>query len=118
MGPLGAVFRQYSDGQTCVAGLVFGAFGEVSSNVSRLLRSLAKKAADVLYLQMAAASMGQCEASLLWQARRKLGAMIWMADTDVILHRLQYLGGKASRRRSQQLVHLVAERSFVETETY
>ena len=101
-GPLGAAFRQYGDGQKCVTGLVFGAFGEVSGNVARLLRSLVKKGADTLYPQMAAASMGHCEASLLWQARRKLGAAIWTANADVVLHRLQYLGGEASRHRSQQ----------------
>ena len=102
VGPLGAAFRQYGDGQKCVTGLVFGAFGEVSGNVARLLRSLVKKGADTLYPQMAAASMGHCEASLLWQARRKLGAATWTANADVVLHRLQCLGGEASRHRSQQ----------------
>jgi len=102
VGPLGAAFRQYGDGQKCVTGLVFGAFGEVSGNVARLLRSLVKKGADTLYPQMAAASMGHCEASLLWQARRKLGAAMWTANADVVLHRMQYLGGEASRQRSQQ----------------
>ena len=48
-----------------MTGLVFGAFGEVSPAVGRLLRSLVKKGADVLFPQMASASMGHCEASLL-----------------------------------------------------
>ena len=46
---------------------------------------------------MASASMGHCEASLLWLARRKLGAVMWAANADVVLHRMQYLGGEASR---------------------
>ena len=102
VGPLGAAFRKYGDGRQCVTGLVFGAFGEVSPAVGRLLRSLVKKGADVLYPQMASASMGHCEASLLWLARRKLGAVVWAANADVVLHRMQYLGGEASRQRSQQ----------------
>ena len=47
VGPLGAAFRQHGDGQKCVTGLVFGAFGEVSGNVARLLRSLVKKGVDL-----------------------------------------------------------------------
>ena len=102
VGPLGAAFRQYGDGQECVTGLVFGAFGEVSPVVGRLLRSLVKKGADVLFPQMASASMGHCEASLLWMARRKIGAVTWAANADVVLHRTQCLGGEAARQRSQQ----------------
>ena len=78
--------------------------------MAKLLRSLAKKGADLLFPQMAAAPMGHCEASLLWQARRKLGATIWVANADLILHRLQYLGGEASRQRSQQ--HRARQRFF------
>ena len=49
--------------------------------------------ADTLYPQMAAESMDHCEASLLWQARRKLGAAMWTANADVALHRMQCPGG-------------------------
>ena len=56
----------------------------------------------MLYPQMASASMGHCEPSLPWLARRKLGAVMWAANADVVLHRMQYLGGEASRQRSQQ----------------
>ena len=52
--------------------------------------------------QMASAPMGHCEASLLWMARRKLGAVLWAANADIVLHRMQHLGGEASRQRSQQ----------------
>ena len=49
--------------------------------------------------QMASASVGHCEASLLWLARRKLGAVVVAANADVgmpvVLHRMQYLGGEA-----------------------
>ena len=37
----------------------------------------------------------------MWQARRDVGATIWAANADLILHRIQHLGG-ASRERSRQ----------------
>ena len=47
-------------------------------------------------------SMHHCQANLLWQARRNIGAAIWAANADLILHRILPLGGSASRERSRQ----------------
>ena len=44
--------------------------------------------------------------SISYESQRKLGAVMWAANADVedlvVLHRMQYLGGEASRQRSQQ----------------
>ena len=85
-----------------LTGLVFGAFGGISSNFASLLRSLVKAGALKLYPRMASASMRHCESTLLWQARRTLGHTLWTEGADLVLHRIQYLGGPASRGRSRQ----------------
>ena len=85
-----------------LAGLVFGAFGGVISQFSGLLRSLAKGGARKLHPRMASVSMKRCEATPLWQARRKLGHTLWTEGADLILHRMQHLGGPASRDRVRQ----------------
>ena len=38
----------------------------------------------------------------MWQARRDIGATIWAANSDLILYRIQHLGGAASRERSRE----------------
>ena len=42
------------------------------------------------------------QATLLWLARLDLGAVLWTANADLILHRIQHLGGAATRDRSRQ----------------
>ena len=88
----------------CLAGLVFGAFGGISSQFATLLRSLAKAGARRLYPRMASVSMKHCEATLLWQARRTLGHTLWTEGADLILHRMQHLGGPASRDRARPAI--------------
>jgi len=58
--------------------------------------------AERLIQRMGSSSMKNCQATLLWLARRDLGAVLWTANADLILHRIQHLGGTATRERSRQ----------------
>ena len=49
--------------------------------------------AERLIQRMGSSSMKHCQATLLWLARRDLGAVLWTANADLILHRIQHLGG-------------------------
>ena len=104
VGPFEKALRAYGGHGTddSLTGLVFGAFGGISSQFAALLRSLAKAGARRLYPRMASVSMKHCEATLLWQARRTLGHTLWTEGADLILHRMQHLGGPASRDRARQ----------------
>ena len=104
VGPFEAALRAYGGHgeDDSLTGLVFGAFGGISSQFATLLRSLAKAGAQHLYPRMNSASMKHCESTLLWQARRTLGHTLWTAGADLVLLRIQHLGGAAARARSQQ----------------
>ena len=58
--------------------------------------------AERLIQRMGSSSMKHCQATLLWLARRDLGSVLWAANADLILHRIQHLGGSATRERSRQ----------------
>ena len=51
---------------------------------------------------MGSFSMKHCQATLLWLPLRDLGAVLWTANDDLILQRIQHLGGAATRERSRQ----------------
>ena len=104
IGPFEKAIRAYGGHgiDDSLTGLAFGAFGGISSQFTQLLRSLAKAGARRLYSRMASASMKHCESTLLWQARRTLGHTLWTEGANLVLHRIQHLGGPASRARSKQ----------------
>jgi hypothetical protein len=102
-GPFETALRQYGDGgDHCIQGLCVGMFGGISSGITSLLRILAQHGAERLIQRMGSSSMKHCQATLLWLARRDLGAVLWTANADLILHRIQHLGGAATRERSRQ----------------
>lgn len=103
-GPFEAALRAFGGHgeDDSLTGLVIGAFGGISNQFAKLLRSLAKTGAQHLYPRMNSASMKHCESTLLWQARRTLGHTLWTARADLISLRIQHLGGAAARTRSQQ----------------
>ena len=77
-------------------------FGGISSGITSLLRIIAQHGAERLIQRMGSSSMKHCQATLLWLARRDLGSVLWAANADLILHRIQHLGGSATRERSRQ----------------
>ena len=102
-GPFETALRQYGDGgDHCIQGLCVGIFGGISSGITSLRRILAQHGAERLIQRMGSSSMKHCQATLLWLARRDLGAVLWSANADLILHRIQHLGGAATRERSRQ----------------
>ena len=84
----------------CIHGHVIGMVGGISAGLTRSIRAV--EGAEKLFNQMESSSMRHCQATLMWQARRDIGATIWAANSDLILHRIQHLGGAASRERSRQ----------------
>ena len=102
-GPFEAALRQHGDGgDHCIQGLCVGMFGGISSGITSLLRIIAQHGAERLIQRMGSSSMKHCQATLLWLARRDLGSVLWAANADLILHRIQHLGGSATRERSRQ----------------
>ena len=102
-GPFETALRGFGDGADhCIHGHVIGMFGGISAGLTRSVRAVAQKGAENLFNRMGSSSMRHCQATLLWQARRDIGATIWAANADLILHRIQHLGGAASRERSRQ----------------
>ena len=97
LGPFETALRQYGDGgDHCIQGLCVGMFSGISLGITSLLRILAQHGAERLIQRMGSSSMKHCQATLLWLARRDLGAVLWTANADLILHRIQHLGGAAT----------------------
>ena len=96
-GPFETALRQYGDGgDHCIHELCGGMFGGISSGMTSLLRILAQHGAERLIQRTGSSSMKHCQVTLLWLARRDLGAVLWAANADLILHRIQHLGGAAT----------------------
>ena len=107
IGPFEANLRSYGDGKDkCVTGVAFGSFGGIGRNFSDLLRKFARHGAERLFHTMGASSVDDCESALLFHARRSIGFRIMATTADLILHRIQCIGGASARNLARRGFHM------------
>ena len=114
-GELGPVRRQLlSYGP--VRGLVFGAWGEASSDTHDLLHLLAKQGARVRWRDMGSPDEAAATGCLAWLLRRRLGLAALRENARLKLDRLAFVGRGAAhaadRRQRSELAHAVRSRLF------
>ena len=100
-GALGPVQRKLCTFDA-VRGLVFGAWGEASPDVHRLLTSLAGVGTVHHYRSMRARDPAGANGALVWMLRRRWGLAAVRENARLLLGRLDAIGrgaGEAARRR-------------------
>ena len=97
-GPVAARLRGYD----AVKGLVFGAFGETSPDVHKLLSSVVQIGARHHYRKMRARDPDEARGALAWMLKRRWGISAVRAHARLTLARLEHVGrgaGQAVVRR-------------------
>ena len=114
-GEVGPVRRQLLSYGT-VRGLVFGAWGEASSDAHELLHLLAKKGAQVRWREMGSPDEASAVGCLAWLLRRRWGMTALRENARLKLDRMAYVGRGAAqaadRRQRSELAHLARSRLF------
>ena len=114
-GEVGPVRRQLLSYGT-VRGLVFGAWGEASSDAHKLLHLPAKKGAQVRWRQMGSPDEASAVGCLAWLLRRRWGMTALRENARFKLERMAYVGRGAAqaadRRQRSELAHLARSRLF------
>jgi hypothetical protein len=98
-GPVEARLRQFEP----VKGLVFGAFGEASPDVHRLLSALSQVGSRRHWRSMDAVEMCGAAGALAWMMRRRWAMIAARENARLTLGRLEYIGRgayAAARRRA------------------
>ena len=98
VGPVTARLRAFDP----VKGLVFGAWGETSPDVGRLLSALATSGAQRHFRRMGAATPAEAHGALGWLLRRRWSMTAVRENARLLLARLEFVGrgaGAAAARR-------------------
>ena len=98
-GPVESGLRQYEP----VKGLVFGAFGEVSPDVHKLLSALSHMGSRKHWRSMGATEAFSAAGALAWLLRRRWAMCAVRENARLTLSRLEYVGRgahAAARRRA------------------
>ena len=99
-GPVSARLRAFDP----VKGLAFGAWGEASPDVERLLSALAGAGAERHWRRMGVPSPTEARGSLAWMLRRRWALTAVREHARLVLARLEYVGrgaGRAAGRRAE-----------------
>ena len=103
VGPVETKLHAYDP----VRGLVFGARGEASPDVERLISQLAAKGAVHFWKEMRAASPVEARGALAWMLRRRIARTVLRENARLKLERMEQVGRGAAaaidRRRAQHL---------------
>ena len=91
-GPVERKLRSYDP----VRGLVFGAWGEASSDVDRLLRLCAESGATRHWRGMRARNSEEAKGVLAWLLRRRWGITALRENARLKLERLEFVGHGAT----------------------
>ena len=75
--------------------LAFGAFGETSDDVERLMETLAQSGAERHWRRMKAKKEEHAHGALMWLLRRRWGMTALRENARLILERLPYIGAGA-----------------------
>ena len=78
-------------------GVVFGWFGEISTDLDKSLCAAAKQAVKRIFAQTAAQSPDQAEAALVHNSRRVLAAGILRANVGYIVERLPFASAEGTQ---------------------
>ena len=110
MGPVGRKLQSYGR----VRGLVFGAWGEASSDAHDLLSQLAKQGARYMWRDMGCPDEAAAVGCLAWLLRRRWGMVGLRENARLKLDRLAYVGrgaaAAAERRQRSELAHALRAR--------
>ena len=105
-GPMEIELRRYGawcgDEDRCIEPLSFGFFGGISREFDSLMRTAAAVGAQKKFITMESKTMEECTATLLWQYRQRVGVALFRQNADLVLDRIQFLTGGASRERIRQ----------------
>ena len=102
VGPLEVKLRTYDP----VRGLVFGAWGEASPDVERLLTAFSRAGAAHHWHTMQVATPGSAQGILAWLLRRRWGMTAMREAARLKLERLEFVGrgaAHAADRRGPRL---------------
>jgi hypothetical protein len=66
------------------------------------MRTAAAVGAQKKFITMESKTMEECTATLLWQYRQRVGVALFRQNADLVLDRIQFLTGGASRERIRQ----------------
>jgi len=115
-GEVGPVRRQLQS-YGSVKGLVFGAWGEASSDTHALLHTLARQGARVRWRDMGCPDEASAIGCLAWLLRRRWGLTALRENARLKLDRLAFVGRGAAqaadRRQRSELAHAVRSRLFL-----
>ena len=101
-GPLETIFRQ-----TNFKGLVFGTFGEMSSNVLDLVALAVDYGTEHLGRSIAASDIDVIRATIRRRFMARIAMASWRGYANLILDRIKYVGTGSTTNRAQWRHHMV-----------